>query len=130
MRSTAQSPSQAVPHRSGQGFIPMALLALGLLPTCSILGVDSFSILFSHRSFQKPAFFSPGVLMVFLERMGKVPLELRFAFIGYCELRSLPKSSGDLCSRGVVLARSAMVQRSGHDHFAEAGVCKSSSHAW
>ena len=43
------------------------------------LGVDSFSILFNHRSFQEPAV-SPAVLMAFwkegsLERMGKCPLE-------------------------------------------------------
>ena len=44
-----------------------------------LLGVDSFSILFNHRSFQKLAV-SPGVLIVFWkegspERMGKCPLE-------------------------------------------------------
>ena len=43
------------------------------------LGVDSLSILFNHRSFQKPAVL-PGFPEVFLkegslERMGKVPLE-------------------------------------------------------
>ena len=30
-----------------------------------ILGVDSLSILFSHRSFQKPIAISPGCLVVF-----------------------------------------------------------------
>ena len=49
----------------------------GLLST--VLGVDSFSILFNHRSFQKPVV-SPGVLTVCweegsLERMRKCPLE-------------------------------------------------------
>ena len=41
---------------------------------------DSFSILFNHRSFQKPIVFSPWILLVFLEegsleRLGKCPLE-------------------------------------------------------
>ena len=41
-----------------------------------LLGIHSFSILFNHRSFEKPAA-SPGVLMVLwdLERMGTCPLE-------------------------------------------------------
>ena len=54
------------------------MVSPGGLPSI-VLGVDSESILFNHRSFQKPAV-SPGVLMFFwkevsLERMGKCPLE-------------------------------------------------------
>ena len=46
-----------------------------------ILGVDSFSILFNHRSFQKPDRCFPKTLGIFLqkegclERMGMAPLE-------------------------------------------------------
>ena len=39
------------------------------------LGVDSFSILFSHRSFQKPAI-SPGFLLVFQQEGSLQRLEM------------------------------------------------------
>ena len=55
----------------------LGLVGLLLLPT--ILGVDSLSILFNHRSVLKQIAVLPGFLKVFkkegsLERMGKVPL--------------------------------------------------------
>ena len=51
------------------------------LYTSTVLGVDSMSILFNHRSFQKPDPFPcifDGFLRRFgpVERMGKAPLEL------------------------------------------------------
>ena len=40
-----------------------------------VLGVDSFSILFSHRSFQERNAISPGFFGGFLERSGSLGLE-------------------------------------------------------
>ena len=59
----------------GETSVPAALL--GASEVANILGVDSLSILFNHRSFQKPAvslgsdFWKEGSL----ERMGECPLE-------------------------------------------------------
>ena len=64
----------------GKGF-----LALCLPCQCHVLGVDSLSIRFNHRSFQKPAV-SPGPCVVFCRKKDawkewkwKVPLEMSLA---------------------------------------------------
>ena len=65
------------------------------------LGVDSLSILFNHRSFQKPAVF-PGLLTVsleegFPERMGKAALEYWLRAARTCGDFFLARKKHDPC---------------------------------